>query len=97
MRYFFLGALLFAASCSEQSKQQNTNENLQIDTTKLFDPKPQEDNVVENASILNHCLMLDGDSIAIVSNEQKHKLNNIKELREFLQVNLTVLVNRNFI
>ena len=96
MRYFFLGALFFAASCSEQSKQQNTNENLQIDTTKLFDPKPQEDNVVENASILNHCLMLDGDSIAIVSNEQKHKLNNIKELREFLQVNLTSIGKQKF-
>ena len=96
MRYFILGALFYIVSCSEQSKQQNSNQIFQIDTAKLFDPKSQEDSVYENASALNHCLMLDGDSIAIVLNEQKHNLNNIKELGEFLQFNSTSIGKQKF-
>ena len=40
--------------------------------------------------------MLDGDSIAIVLNEQKHKLNNITELGEFLQFNSTSIGKQKF-
>lgn len=95
IRYFFLGVLFFAAGCSEY-KQQNAIQYLQIDTAKLFDPKPQEDSVVKNKSILNHCLMLDGDSIAIIFNEQKNTLHSIKKLREFLQDNSTNIGRQKF-
>ncbi len=40
--------------------------------------------------------MLDGDSIAIIFNEQKNTLHSIKKLREFLQDNSTNIGRQKF-
>ena len=96
MRYLILIVLFFAANCSQHYDQQNTDNYSQIDTAKLFDPKPELDSAVENADILNHCLMLDGDKMKIVLNEQNQELRNIKELSEFLSANSTIIEKQKF-
>jgi hypothetical protein len=91
MRYLIISLLFFTANCSGH---QSPNPNLQTDTARLFDPKPEADHLVEN--ILNHCLMLEKDNIAIVLNDKKYRMGNSIELSEFLQHNSLIIDKQKF-
>jgi hypothetical protein len=96
MRYLIFLAVFFTTSCSEHHKQQSTNQNVEIDTAKLFDPKPAEGKEPEHMNVFNNCLMLDSDSMAIVLNQQKHKLANFNEVKAFIKVNLEGISRQKF-
>ncbi|GAB2823941.1 hypothetical protein [Ferruginibacter profundus] len=93
MRYLIVSLLFFTANCSQHGHQ-NPGTNHKIDSTKFFVPNLKAENEVGN--ILNDCLMLDKDSIAVVLNGQKYNMGNTIELNEFLQHNSPAIVKKNF-
>jgi uncharacterized phosphosugar-binding protein len=86
MRYLITGLFFLTIGCSEH-KQQSVNNNSEIDTTKLFDPNPQEGKLVESQAVLCNCLMLEEEKIAASIGCEKIELLNDKELQRLLQNN----------
>jgi hypothetical protein len=95
MRYLIFGLLFFAIACS-QPKQQIVNNNSVIDSTKLFDPYPQEDKLVEPQAVLCNCIMLEGEKISASIGCQKIELQGNKELKELLQNNVVKINKQKF-
>jgi len=93
MRNLLFGLLFFMTSCYGQ---QNPNQPIQIDTVKLFDPKPQADNPFGDTSMFQHCLIIQPGFFGLALSGQQHKINNIAELKEFVKKNSSNISRQRF-
>jgi len=84
MRNLLFGLLFFMTSCSGQ---QNPTQLTQIDTAKLFDPKPQADNPFGDTNMFQNCIVIQPAFFGLALSGQQHKINNVTELKEFVKKN----------
>ena len=86
MQYLFVFALLALASCSLSEKKNNIQQP-PIDTSSIIKETLHQDTTSEKQSILNNCLMIDNDKLAVVVEGSKKELRNDEELIKILKEN----------
>jgi len=76
VKYFLLSLILFATSCSGQ---QNSNNQVQIDTAKLFDPK-QDPVEYSSTDMFKNFVLLNQQPFALTIQGKQFQINSDKEL-----------------
>jgi hypothetical protein len=87
-------SLLLLVSLMACSSPQTNSQPALIDTATLFNPNPQMQDKAVDISMFDHCLMIDGDSLAITLNAEKHTLENTKAMKEFVQANTASIMQQ---
>jgi biopolymer transport protein ExbD len=93
MRSLSFLLLLTAMACTSP---QTNSQSVPIDTAKLSNPYPLASNDIEVGTVFDNCLMVDGDSIDVVINQQRQNLKTKKEVEVFLEQNAHSIKQRRF-
>lgn len=75
---------------------QTNSQSVPIDTAKLSNHIPITSNDIEAGTVFDNCMMVDGDSIDVVINQQRQNLKTKKGVNVFLQQNAHSIKQRRF-
>lgn len=85
MRYILSFLILIVAGCSGQSA---SDQRSKIDTTKLFNPHPETDEIgASEMNIFKRNILLARPGYYVVFNEREHEMETLDKARAFIQSN----------